>query len=178
MGVTAVAMFGAGAGWGLGFQLHTLSVAVGGIAKRPIYLQGVLVEREFLQLTVCGDHDVVDGARTAARTREGAIMSKSTTTDVRRAPASSKGWFVWMTGLWIVFFVLMNNGQLDDLATWIRDLPIVFEILVWIVFFPQVLATAVWTSGWSEGLRITLVTLFVLVWALLSIPRPKTSGRR
>nr|WP_272956507.1 2-oxo acid dehydrogenase subunit E2 [Kribbella solani] len=65
VGVTAVGMFGAGAGWGIGFQLHTLSVVVGGIARRPIFFQGVLVEREFLQLTVSVDHDIVDGAPAA-----------------------------------------------------------------------------------------------------------------
>ncbi|MGW7681597.1 2-oxo acid dehydrogenase subunit E2 [Kribbella sp. NPDC054772] len=73
VGVTAVGMFGAGAGWGIGFQLHTLSVVVGGIARRPVLFQGVLVEREFLQLTVSLDHDVVDGApaaRFVARLRE------------------------------------------------------------------------------------------------------------
>jgi hypothetical protein len=65
VGVTAVGMFGAGAGWGIGFQLHTLSIVVGGIARRPIFFQGVLVEREFLQMTVSVDHDVVDGAPAA-----------------------------------------------------------------------------------------------------------------
>ncbi|MDX2968436.1 hypothetical protein [Kribbella solani] len=109
-------------------------------------------------------------------------MSKPSTgspaTEARRMPPSSTGWFVWMTGLWIAFFVLMHNGRLDGLASWIRDLPIVADILVWIVFFPQVLATAVWTSGWSEGLRVTLVVLFAAGWTLVSIPRPKTTGRR
>lgn len=94
-----------------------------------------------------------------------------------RAPASSNGWFLWMTGLWVVFFVLLSQGELDDLAAWIRDLPLVVEILVWIVFFPQILATAVWTSDWSEALRTTLVVLFAVVWTLVSIPRPR-SGRR
>ncbi|MFG1913155.1 2-oxo acid dehydrogenase subunit E2 [Kribbella sp. NPDC048928] len=65
VGVTAVGMFGAGAGWGIGFQLHTLSVVVGGIARRPIFFQGVLVERDFLQLTLSLDHDIVDGAPAA-----------------------------------------------------------------------------------------------------------------
>ncbi|TWD82525.1 2-oxoacid dehydrogenase/acyltransferase catalytic subunit [Kribbella amoyensis] len=65
VGVTAVGMFGAGGGWGIGFQLHTLSVVVGGITRRPILFQGRLVEREFLQLTVSVDHDIVDGAPTA-----------------------------------------------------------------------------------------------------------------
>ncbi len=65
VGVTAVGMFAEGAGWGIGFQLHTLSVVIGGIAKRPSLHAGRLVEREFLQLTVSVDHDVVDGAPVA-----------------------------------------------------------------------------------------------------------------
>ncbi|MET9273588.1 2-oxo acid dehydrogenase subunit E2 [Kribbella sp. NPDC003557] len=73
IGLTSVGMFDAGAGWGIGFQLHTLSIVVGGIARRPVLFQGVLVEREFLQLTVSADHDIVDGAPAArfiARLRE------------------------------------------------------------------------------------------------------------
>ena len=65
VGVTAVGMFGAGGGWGIAFQLHTLSIVIGGITRRPILFQGRLVERDFLQLTVSVDHDIVDGAPTA-----------------------------------------------------------------------------------------------------------------
>ena len=66
-------MFGAGGGWGIAFQLHTLSIVIGGITRRPILFQGRLVEREFLQLTVSVDHDIVDGApaaRVVGRLRE------------------------------------------------------------------------------------------------------------
>jgi pyruvate/2-oxoglutarate dehydrogenase complex dihydrolipoamide acyltransferase (E2) component len=65
VGVTAVGMFGAGGGWGIAFQLHTLGVVIGGITRRPILFQGQLVEREWLQLTVSVDHDIVDGAPAA-----------------------------------------------------------------------------------------------------------------
>lgn len=65
VGVTAVGMFGAGGGWGIAFQLHTLCVVIGGITRRPIRFQGRLVEREWLQLTVSVDHDIVDGAPAA-----------------------------------------------------------------------------------------------------------------
>lgn len=65
VGVTAVGMFGAGGGWGIAFQLHTLGIVIGGITKRPMLFQGRLVEREFLHLTVSVDHDVVDGAPAA-----------------------------------------------------------------------------------------------------------------
>jgi hypothetical protein len=104
-------------------------------------------------------------------------MSKPATSgtepEVRRLSRGSKGWFGWMAGMWVVFFVLLNSGRIDDIATWIRDLPLLLEIVVWVVFFPWVLATAVWTSDWSEGLRLTLVILFAAAWTIVSIPRPK-----
>lgn len=65
VGVTAVGMFGAGGGWGIAFQLHTLSVVIGGISVRPALSDGHLVDREHLHLTVSVDHDIVDGAPTA-----------------------------------------------------------------------------------------------------------------
>jgi pyruvate/2-oxoglutarate dehydrogenase complex dihydrolipoamide acyltransferase (E2) component len=65
VGVTAVGMFGAGGGWGIAFQLHTLSIVIGGISVRPAVRAGNLVEREWLHLTISVDHDVVDGAPTA-----------------------------------------------------------------------------------------------------------------
>ncbi|WP_132195914.1 MULTISPECIES: 2-oxo acid dehydrogenase subunit E2 [Kribbella] len=65
VGVTAVGMFGAGGGWGIAFQLHTLSIVIGGITVRPALRAGQLVEQEWLQLTVSVDHVVVDGAPTA-----------------------------------------------------------------------------------------------------------------
>ncbi|GAA0927749.1 hypothetical protein GCM10009554_08860 [Kribbella koreensis] len=65
VGVSAVGMFAGGGGWGIGFQLHTLAVVVGGITVRPVLAGGRLVDREWLQLTVSVDHDVVDGAPAA-----------------------------------------------------------------------------------------------------------------
>ena len=64
--VTSVGMFGRGGGWGLGFlPLHTLGVLVGGISSKPAVHEGEIVIREFLNLTVSFDHDIVDGAPAA-----------------------------------------------------------------------------------------------------------------
>lgn len=71
-GVTAVGMFGAGGGWGISFQTHSLNLLVGGISRRPRVEGGRVVEREYLALTLMVDHDIVDGApaaRFAARLR-------------------------------------------------------------------------------------------------------------
>ena len=64
--VTAVGMFGRGAGWGIPISDATLSLTVGGIAERPAFAAGGGIERrEYLRLTVSVDHDVVDGAPAA-----------------------------------------------------------------------------------------------------------------
>jgi hypothetical protein len=63
--VTAVGMFGEGGGWAITMPNFTLSVAVGGIAAKPGVFQGEIAVREYLDLTVSIDHDIVDGAPAA-----------------------------------------------------------------------------------------------------------------
>ena len=63
--VTSVGMFGSGGGWGVSPTNYTLQLTVGGIATRPGVVDGEVEPREFLDLTVTFDHDVVDGAPAA-----------------------------------------------------------------------------------------------------------------
>jgi hypothetical protein len=64
--VTSVGMFGRGSGWGLTFlPMHTLGLTVGGIAEKPGVIDGRIEIREYLNLTITFDHDVVDGAPAA-----------------------------------------------------------------------------------------------------------------
>jgi pyruvate/2-oxoglutarate dehydrogenase complex dihydrolipoamide acyltransferase (E2) component len=60
--VTAVGMFSRGAAWAITMPNHTLTVAVGGIAEKPAVVDGAIIPREFLHVTISIDHDVVDGA--------------------------------------------------------------------------------------------------------------------
>ncbi|MGH2527896.1 MAG: 2-oxo acid dehydrogenase subunit E2 [Actinomycetota bacterium] len=71
--VDAVGKFGRGGGWGISFIQHSLGVMVGGISVRPGYVDGSIEPREYQDLTLAFDHDVVDGApaaRFAAALRE------------------------------------------------------------------------------------------------------------
>jgi len=64
-GVTAVGMFGHGAGWGVPFTVGaagTTGLTVGGIGRRPVLVDGRLEEHEFVCLTLSFDHDLIDGA--------------------------------------------------------------------------------------------------------------------
>lgn len=64
--VTAVGMFGKGGGWGIPTVWNTLVVTVGGIGVKPGIVSGKVEEREYLDVTLSVDHDVVDGTVLAA----------------------------------------------------------------------------------------------------------------
>jgi pyruvate/2-oxoglutarate dehydrogenase complex dihydrolipoamide acyltransferase (E2) component len=63
--VSAIGMFAAGGGWGVPLTPTTLMATVGGIAERPVVIDGDVETREYLSLTITVDHDIVDGAPAA-----------------------------------------------------------------------------------------------------------------
>lgn len=60
--ITAVGMFGEGNGWGVVPTNLPVTVVLGGIGKKPAVVNDQIVIREFLSITLCFDHDIVDGA--------------------------------------------------------------------------------------------------------------------
>ena len=68
--VTAVGMFGKGGGWGIPMANFPLTVTLGGIAEKPGVVEGQLEVREYLDVTVSFDHDIVDGAPAARFTQQ------------------------------------------------------------------------------------------------------------
>lgn len=70
VGITAVGMFGNGAGWGIPPAAPTtLMLTVGGIGEKQAVVDGHVAVREYLSLTISVDHDIVDGAPAARFTR-------------------------------------------------------------------------------------------------------------
>jgi pyruvate/2-oxoglutarate dehydrogenase complex dihydrolipoamide acyltransferase (E2) component len=60
--LTSVGMFGGNhSGWGLSPTPHPLGLVVGGIAWKPVVVEGRIEPREILNLTVTFDHAIVDG---------------------------------------------------------------------------------------------------------------------
>jgi hypothetical protein len=67
--LTAVGMFGEGAGWGIPYIPHTLGITLGGIAEKPVVVEGQIEIRDRLSMTVSFDHDIIDGAPAARFTQ-------------------------------------------------------------------------------------------------------------
>jgi pyruvate/2-oxoglutarate dehydrogenase complex dihydrolipoamide acyltransferase (E2) component len=66
VGLTAVGMFGKGAGWGIPpANAHPLWMTVGGIGEKPGVVDGHIAIRDYLSLTISFDHEVIDGAPAA-----------------------------------------------------------------------------------------------------------------
>ncbi len=65
VGVTAVGMFGKGAGWGIPITEHTLDLTLGGIVEKPGVIDGQIAIREYLSMTLSFNHELIDGAPAA-----------------------------------------------------------------------------------------------------------------
>jgi len=64
--VSAVGMFGQGGGWGMTpGSIYTTNILLGGIERKPAVVDEQIVVREFLNLTIGLDHDIIDGAPAA-----------------------------------------------------------------------------------------------------------------
>ncbi|NHJ01762.1 MAG: dihydrolipoamide acyltransferase [Candidatus Heimdallarchaeota archaeon] len=69
--VTAVGMFGTNLGWAIPLSGFPISIAIGGIGKKPGVVNDTIQIREYLAVTLQFDHDIIDGA---PATRFGAAL--------------------------------------------------------------------------------------------------------
>lgn len=65
IGVTAVGMVGKGIGWAIPVAGASLLITLGGSALKPSVIDGRLVMREYLCMTLSFDHRITDGAPAA-----------------------------------------------------------------------------------------------------------------
>lgn len=72
--------------------------------------------------------------------------------------------------LWIGFAValVVNPEWLDALWNWLRALPLVAEIVVWVLFFPITVGLWIWQSSWPAFLRL-LGFAGIVGWTLLAV---------
>jgi len=68
--VTALGMFFDGPGWGITMPNFSLTITLGGISKKPGVVEGSIEIREYLNMTLSFDHDIIDGAPAARFTNQ------------------------------------------------------------------------------------------------------------
>jgi hypothetical protein len=83
-----------------------------------------------------------------------------------------------MVAMWSAFVTLLavSPETLDDAYDWLTGLPIVWEVVMWILLLPWALAYLVWESSWAEWVRIIVIVLMVGVHLLVSAPRVQAQG--
>jgi hypothetical protein len=88
-----------------------------------------------------------------------------------QAPGSA--FLALMAGLWGAFVTLLavSPATLDDAYEWLRELPIVWEVLMWIFTLPWTVAYLVYETGWEHWLRVLIVALIVAVHLSVCAPR-------
>jgi hypothetical protein len=72
--------------------------------------------------------------------------------------------------LWIGFAVALfaNRAWLDLLWDWMRALPMVMEVIVWIMFLPITVLLWIWESSWPSPLRV-LGYAGLVAWTFLAV---------
>ena len=75
-----------------------------------------------------------------------------------------------MTILWIGFAVALavNREWLELLWNWVRGLPAVAEVIVWVVFLPIMVGLWIWESSWPALVRL-LGAAGIVGWTLLAV---------
>ena len=72
--------------------------------------------------------------------------------------------------LWVGFAIalVVNREWLDLLWNWVRALPSVAEIIVWVLFLPIMVGLWIWEPSWP-ALRHLLAFAGIVVWTLLAV---------
>lgn len=68
--------------------------------------------------------------------------------------------------VWLIFFVLLIfwPDTLTDIWEWVEGLATVWQVLLWLLTLPYMLALAIWESDWETWQRILSVVAIALVW--------------
>lgn len=72
--------------------------------------------------------------------------------------------------LWIGFAsaLLANREWLDLLWNWVRALPVVAEIIIWVLFLPITVGLWIWEATWPALVRL-LASAGMVGWTLLAV---------
>jgi hypothetical protein len=61
--------------------------------------------------------------------------------------------------IWVAFGagLLLSQGTVDAAWQWVRELPLVLQGVVWLLFLPVMVALWIWETTWPLAIRLILV---------------------
>lgn len=88
--------------------------------------------------------------------------------------------FVIFAALWLIFAasLVWSQDTLDQAWQTIRELPLITQIVLWVLFLPVMIGLWVWETTWPFVVRVALIVglagwnLFVFLPRALQAPRP------
>jgi hypothetical protein len=88
-------------------------------------------------------------------------------------PVPGTTFFGLMVAAWttLVTLLAVSPETLADFHDWIRELALVWEILMWILVLPWALAYWAWESSWEQWVRVAVVALIAVVHLSITAPR-------
>lgn len=94
-------------------------------------------------------------------------------------PVFNVGVFLLFGVLWVGFAAALvwSQGSLDQTWQWIRDLPLIPQGVVWLLFLPVVAGLWVWQTTWPLVVRLVVVGGLGLVNLYLFFPKTLFGGR-
>ncbi|MDH4139528.1 MAG: hypothetical protein OEV43_03050 [Coriobacteriia bacterium] len=55
------------------------------------------------------------------------------------------------------YYLIADPGRLTEAWEWIRSLPLLAQVVLWLLFLPWMAALWVWNMPWALGIRLVLV---------------------
>jgi len=68
------------------------------------------------------------------------------------------------------YFLVSDPARLTEAWQWSRELPIVFQAVLWLIFLPWMIALWVWSMPWAVGVKVALVVAILLFANYLLFP--------
>jgi hypothetical protein len=87
--------------------------------------------------------------------------------------------FVTFAVLWLAFGagLIWSQGSVDAAWRWIGDMPLLLQVVVWLLFLPVMVGMWIWQTTWPLALRLLLI-VGIGGWNLMVfLPRALTTGR-
>jgi hypothetical protein len=87
--------------------------------------------------------------------------------------------FVIFAVLWLAFGagLIWSQGSVDAAWQWIRDMPLLLQWAIWLLFLPVMVGMWIWQTTWPLALRLLLI-IGIGGWNLMVfLPRALTTGR-